>query len=211
MHNSKKYCNFAGVKQNTTTQKLKKMKKNEKSNVAKIDCKAVNAAGKTARLEIVNACKELDAERKSISATIALIAKSDAPESDVIRAELGLTKGANKAARKAAETTVMDNIRYAIKCTYVTTTGDGDEVEITSKLLPATSTGKERNDYLQVIKDAISTRASLLAKKREIARLARVAKSEGKTLVIDKLPKTLQEVFSTKYATQIVAEKVIHN
>ena len=187
------------------------MKKESNNNFAKIDCKAVNAAGKVARLEIVNACKELDTERKSLSATIALIAKSDAPESDVIRVELGLTKGANKAARKAAEAAVMANIRFAIKCVYVTTTGDGDEVEITHKLLPATSTGKERNDYLQVIKDAIATRAALLAKKREVARLARVAKSEGKTLVIDKLPKSLQDVFSAKYETKIVAEKVIRN
>ena len=187
------------------------MKKNEKSNVAKINCKAVNAAGKTARLEIVNACKELDMERKSLSATIALIAKSDAPDADVIRTELGLTKGANKAARKATEASVMANIRYAIKCLYVTTTGDGDEVEITHKLLPSTSTGKERNDYLQVIKDAISSRAALLAKKREVARLARIAKSEGKTLAIDKLPKSLQEVFSAKYTTTIVAEKIIRN
>lgn len=187
------------------------MKKNETSNVAKINCKAVNAAGKTARLEIVNACKELDAERKSISATIALISKSDAPDADVIRTKLGLTKGANKTARKDAEATVMENIRYAIKCVYVTTTGDGEEVEVTHKLLPATSTGKERNDYLQVIKDALATKAALLAKKREIARLARIAKSEGKTLVIDKLPKTLQEVFSTKYETKIVTEKIVRN
>lgn len=187
------------------------MKKEANSNVAKIDCKAVNAAGKVARMEIVNACKELDAERKSLSATIALIAKSDAPDADVIRTELSLTKGANKAARKEAEAVVMENIRYAIKCVYVTSTGDGDEVEITYKLLPATSTGKERNDYLQVIKEAISTRAALLAKKREIARLARIAKSEGKMLVIDKLPKTLQEVFSAKYETKIVTEKIIRN
>lgn len=187
------------------------MKKESNNTFAKIDCKTVNAAGKVARLEIVNACKELDAERKSISATIALIAKSDAPESDVIRMELGLTKGANKAARKEAEAVVMANIRYAIKCVYVTTTGDGDEVEITHKLLPSTSTGRERNDYLQVIKDAIATKAALLAKKREIARLAREAKNEGKTLVIDKLPKSLQEVFSTKYETKIVAEKIVRN
>lgn len=187
------------------------MKNESNNNFAKIDCKQVNAAGKVARMEIVNACKELDTERKSLSATIALIAKSDAPESDVIRVELGLTKGANKAARKAAEAAVMANIRFAIKCVYVTTTGDGDEVEITHKLLPATSTGKERNDYLQVIKDAIATRAALLAKKREVARLARIAKSEGKTLVIDKLPKSLQEVFSTKYETKIVTEKIIRN
>ena len=187
------------------------MKNESNVKVAKIDCKQVNAAGKVARMEIVNACKELDAERKSLSATIALIAKSDAPDADVIRAELGLQKNANKAARTAAEAAVMANIRYAIKCVYVTTTGDGDEVVITYKLLPSTSTGKERNDYLQVIKDAIATRAALLAKKREVARLARAAKNEGKTLVIDQLPKSLQDVFSTKYTTQIVAEKIIRN
>lgn len=187
------------------------MKKEANNNFAKIDCKQVNAAGKVARLEIVNACKELDAERKSISATIALIAKSDNLDAGIIREALGLQKSANKAARKEAEATVMENLRYAIKCVYVTTTGDGEEVEVTHKLLPATSTGKERNDYLQVIKDAISTRASLLAKKREVARLARVAKAEGKTLAIDKLPKSLQEVFSAKYETKIVAEKVIRN
>lgn len=187
------------------------MKKETNKTFAKIDCKTVNAAGKVARLEIVNACKELDMERKSLSATIALIAKSDAPESDVIRVELGLHKNANKAARKAAEATVMENIRYAVKYVYVSTVSDGDEVEVTSKLLPATSTGKERNDYLQVIKDAISTRAALLAKKREIARLARIAKSEGKTLAIDKMPKSLQEVFTTKYETKIVTKKIIRN
>ena len=187
------------------------MKKETNNDVAKINCKAVNAAGKTARMEIVNACKELDTERKALSATIALISKSDAPESDVIRTELGLQKNANKAARKEAESVVMENIRYAVKYVYVSTVSDGDEVEVTSKLLPSTSTGKERNDYLQVIKEAISTRAALLAKKREIARLARVAKAEGKTLVIDKLPKSLQDVFTTKYETKIVAEKIIHN
>ena len=185
------------------------MKNESNVKVAKIDCNQVKVAGKVARMEIVNACKELDAERKSLSATIALIAKSDAPDADVIRAELGLTKGANKAARTAAEAAVMDNIRFAIKCVYVTSTDD--EVVITHKLLPSTSTGKERNDYLQVIKDAIATRAALLAKKREVARLARAAKSEGKTLVIDKLPKSLQDVFSTKYTTQIVSEKIIRN
>lgn len=183
--------------------------KKESNNFAKIDCKTVNAAGKVARMTIVNACKELDAERKSLSSTIALIAKSDAPESDVIRTELGLTKGANKAARTAAEATVMANIRYAIDIVYVTATDD--EVEITHKLLPSTSTGKERNDYLQVIRDAISTRSALLAKKREVARLARIAKNEGKTLVIDKLPKSLQDVFSSKYTTKIVTEKIIRN
>ena len=210
MHILKKDCNFASVKQKQTL-KLKEMKNESNVKVAKIDCKQVNAAGKVARMEIVNACKELDAERKSLSATIALIVKSDAPDADVIRAELGLQKNANKAARTAAEAAVMANIRYAIKYVYVTTTGDGDEVVITYKLLPSTSTGKERNDYLQVIKDAIATRAALLAKKREVARLARAAKNEGKTLVIDQLPKSLQDVFSTKYTTQIVAEKIIRN
>ena len=185
------------------------MKNESNVKVAKIDCNQVKAAGKVARMEIVNACKELDAERKSLSATIALIAKSDAPDADVIRAELGLQKNANKAARTAAEAAVMANIRFAIKCVYVTSTDD--EVVITHKLLPSTSTGKERNDYLQVIKDAIATRAALLAKKREVARLARAAKNEGKTLVIDQLPKSLQDVFSTKYTTQIVAEKIIRN
>lgn len=187
------------------------MKKETNNNVAKIDVKSVNAAGKNARAQVVNACKNIDIERKSISATIALIAKSDAPDSDVIREALGLQKNANKAARTEAEKVVMANIRYAINCIYVTPAGDGDEVYVTSQLLPSTSTGKERNDYLQIIKDAIATKEALLAKKREIARLARIAKNEGKMLVIDKLPKSLQEVFTAKYLTKIVGEKIVRN
>lgn len=181
------------------------------TNAAKIDCRLVNAAGKEARAKVTRAYQVLDAERKSLSATIALIAQSDAPESDVLRAALGLQKKANKAARKEVEAVVLANLRYVIKAIYVTTVGDGDEVCVTHKLLPSTSTGKERNDYLSLIREAVAAKEAWLAKKREVARLAREAKSEGKMLIVDKLPKSLQEVFTTKYHTQVVAERIIRN
>lgn len=166
----------------------------------------VVAAGKKQRAELQKLKRAIIANRASLAETIRYFCDADCPELAEIREFLGLDKSKNQKARKSAMAYVTDNLPYYIEVICTREGGECDEIEVTGTIkVPATKNGKERKDYLQVILDLHKSRMANLAQRRKLAELAR---ANGNKIDFDKLPKSLQQVLTTKFASVKVGERV---
>lgn len=140
------------------------MKKNAKTNEMNVTKKSINAAAKgmaAASNTLKKAAKE---ERKSLTATLRLLAESENTDFSGLKKWLGIDGKINRAALKYAAAKVMKHNQY------IATVIDYKDMTIGNK--PVSSTGRVVTDYIDVVVNAYKYYSITTAKRAVIAKAA---------------------------------------
>lgn len=190
----------------------------KKENVIKVDNAALTATAKGVGKEIAGMIRDLKNERKTLKSTLRNLIESESDAGAEVRDFFGLTKKVNKHAINKAIAYISKRYRYAIKLYYKE--DDIEEVNIEfAQLLPATKGGREKTDYLDVIKDILQVECVNRPKRMELgAQIRKLWNSEGARKLETPADKiryalALKNTFAKKLAmyqvtTQIVGEIV---
>lgn len=193
-------------------------KKTKKENVIKVDNAALGATAKGVGREIAGMIRDLKNERKTLKVTLRNLIASESDAGGEVRDFFGLTTKSNKHAINNAIAYISKRYRYAIKLYYKEDNVEEVNVEF-AQLLPATKSGKEKTDYLDVIKDILQVEKVNRPKRVELgSQIRELWKSEGARKLENQADKVryaiaLKNTFAKKLAmyqvsTQIVGEIV---
>lgn len=165
--------------------KLQKMKKTEKI----MKASEIATAAKSASANTQKEASALLAERKSLQHTIAFLAKSDSPEAAAWREFWEIKKNANASERRALVAKIEASYINYVEILTISAGNESDEISVSKRIAPSTSTGKEITDYLQVLKSA-----KIREERRRgvMAALKREALNSDGTVKFELLPKNVQ-------------------